>query len=541
MSSFGLPHSDGCDSHDAFEVKSWDETVVAVLADGAGTSPIAREAAQRAVSSFVNHYQSRPRAWTPQKSLSEFARVINRTLHHDSMVRFGTPELITTLSVAVIEGNRLFGLNVGDSRVYLLHDGQVTQLSRDHVAQRTGLSHVLDKALGLESEVEPYVFEAELTDGDVAMLCSDGIFNTLSSDELDRNLRARSPAGVYVLSARAHATAQTQDDMSVIVLDVEKTGRLATVKDMALGIPDKLRRGDELDGFTLVKSFQHNDRTWLATRDGQRFVLKLAPLEARENEEILHLFAKEMWNAQRLHDDRFFPRAFAPANATARFYAMEFIEAPSLKAFLRSRRLSVDEAIALGTFLLNAAQYLLRFDLVHGDIKPENILVVPGYDCIQFKLIDFGSVAEIFSVTSRAGTASYLAPERFHETPISERTELFAVGVTLYEALTNAFPYGEIERFQNPRFHDPKRPIKLNANVPLWLESVLLRALARDTNGRYLHYSEMLFDLGNPERVAPFRQKSEPLLQRDPLLLYKTGFFILLAVVVALLLILLKR
>ena len=329
--------------------------------------------------------------------------------------------------------------------------------------------------------------------------------------------------------------------MSAIVLDIEKTGRLAAVKELPLEIPAILRKGDLVNGFTLVKPFQYSDRTWLATRDSLRYVLKFAPLEARDNEEILNLLIKESWNAGRLQQDTIFPRAFLPEQASTRFYAMEFIEAPSLKIFLRSRRLAVDEAIALGKFLLDAEQYLLRFDLVHGDIKPENILVLPGYDRIQFRLIDFGSVAEIFSVTSRAGTASYLAPERFHEAPISERTEIFAVGVTLYEALTRAFPYGEIERFQTPRFHEPKRPGKFNANLPPWLESVLLRSLSRETAARYQHYSEMLFDLANPDRVAPFRSKGEPLLARDPLLFYKIGFFILLAVTLGLLLLLVNK
>ena len=78
------------------------------------------------------------------------------------------------------------------------------------------------------------------------------------------------------------------------------------------------------------------------------------------------------------------------------------------------------------------------YDLVHGDVKPENVLVLRSYDAVDFRLVDFGSVTELFSITSRAGTASYLAPERFHEAPISERTEIFAIGVTLYEALTGA-------------------------------------------------------------------------------------------------------
>ncbi len=541
MTSFGLPHHDGGESHDAFEVKSWDETVIAVLADGAGSSAHAREAAQRAVRSFINHYQTRPRTWTTPKALAEFTRIINRTLHQDSLVRFGAPELITTLSVAVIEGDHLYGLNVGDSRVYLVQAGNIAQLSRDHVAERTGLAHVLDRALGLEAEVEPHLFDSHLQDGDFALLCSDGIFNALNPEALAEQLRHHGSARVIVTSAREQATPETLDDASAIALDIEQTGRLTAVQDLPLRIPEKLGKGDVVEGFTLVKSFQHSDRTWLATRAGLRFVLKLAPLAARENEQILQLFIKETWNAQRVADGGFFPRAFIPEQSETRFYAMEFVEAPSLKAFLRSRRLAADEAIALGKFLLDAEQYLLRFDLVHGDLKPENILVVPGYDRIQFKLIDFGSVTEIFSVTSRAGTASYLAPERFHEAPISERTEIFAVGVTLYEALANTLPYGEIERFQTPRFHDPKRPGKLNPNLPLWLDSVILRSVARETSARYQHYSEMLFDLANPERVTAFYLKDQPLLARDPLLFYKTGFFILLAISLAMLLLLLKK
>ncbi|HXF10054.1 MAG TPA: bifunctional protein-serine/threonine kinase/phosphatase [Desulfuromonadaceae bacterium] len=539
--SFGLPHSEGAESHDAFAVKAWDETVVAVLADGAGSSRAAAEAADRTVRSFVNHYETRPRTWTPQKALAEFTRLINHTLHQDSMTRFGGPELITTLSVAVIEGDRLYGLNVGDSRVYLSRGGRLEQLSCDHAGQSTGIKHALDRAIGLDANVEPHLFESDLQDGDIALLCSDGVSNSLKQEILAEQLRHHSPARTIVCAAREHTTPATADDMSAIVLDVEKTGRLRAVKESPLEIPKTLGKGEVIDGFTLVKPFQHSDRVWLATRDGQKFTIKFAPVEAMENEEILNLFIKETWNATRLQEVEFFPRAFVPENAANRFYAMEFIEAPSLKMLLRSRQLAVDEAVALGKFLLSAAQYLLKFDLVHGDLKPENILVVQGYDALHFKLVDFGSVTEIFSVRSRAGTASYLAPERFHEAPISERTEIFAIGVTLFESLTRSFPFGEIERFQTPRFFAPRRPGKLNANIPPWMESVLLRALAVEPGSRYQNFSEMLFEIGHPDRVTPFHPKDTPLLERNPLLFYKIGFYVLLAVSLVLLALLMKK
>jgi len=150
-------------------------------------------------------------------------------------------------------------------------------------------------------------------------------------------------------------------------------------------------------------------------------------------------------------------------------------------------------------------------------------------------------VTEIFSVTSRAGTASYLAPERFHAAPISERTEIFAIGVTLFEALTNTFPFGEIERYQTPRFPAAKRPGKFNANLPPWLESLLLRALAPEPEARYQNYSEMLFDLAHPDKVAPFHPKNTPLSVRDPLRFYQVGFYILFAIILALLFLLLSK
>src|SRR5215831_11154730 len=177
--SFGLPHGKNEESHDAFAVKAWDETVLAVLADGAGSSRAAREASERAVRSFVNHYETRPRSWTPPKALAEFTRLINRTLHQDSIARFGEPELVTTLSVAVVEGDRLYGMNVGDSRVYLARNGRLEQLSQDHAGGRVGLHHVLDRAVGLEADVEPHLFEMDVKDGDVALLCSDGVSNVL--------------------------------------------------------------------------------------------------------------------------------------------------------------------------------------------------------------------------------------------------------------------------------------------------------------------------------------------------------------------------
>jgi serine/threonine protein kinase len=255
-----------------------------------------------------------------------------------------------------------------------------------------------------------------------------------------------------------------------------------------------LKKGKEIDGWVLQRPLGASDCCWLAENATHRAVLKFPPADAARDEALLNAFIRETWNATRIEAD-WFVRATEPEPASARYYLMEFIEAPSLKSLLRSRRLAVDEAVELGKFLAAAAQHLVRHDLIHGDLKPENILADSNYDRLRFKLVDLGSTVPVFSSASRAGTPSYLAPERFSGAPVSERTEIFAMGVTLYEAVTGRLPYGEIERFQTPHFTKAPPPSTCNPNLPAWLDSVILRACAIEPSRRYQHYSEIAYDL----------------------------------------------
>src|SRR5439155_26096546 len=141
-----------------------------------------------------------------------------------------------------LEGNRLFGLNVGDSRVYLCREGQISQLSRDHVINDRTFSHVLQRAIGLAPSVEPHCFETELRDGDIAFLCSDGVSNVLSDDVLSQQLAHRTAARAIVQHSRELATDETLDDASAIVIDIVRAGMLHAVSQLPLRIPDTLRK-----------------------------------------------------------------------------------------------------------------------------------------------------------------------------------------------------------------------------------------------------------------------------------------------------------
>ncbi len=527
ITSHGLPRSEEEGSQDAFAAQIWQDSLVAVLADGVGTAAAGGEAARRSVATLTGNFQSRPRNWSLPQALKEFTHRLNHTLHSESLAKFERPEMLTTLVVAAVEGSQLHGLNVGDSRVYLLHEGELHQLSLDQTEPSAQFSHVLSQALGMMPDVKPHTFQHNVGPGDMLLLCSDGLSNLIPKAELEILMIQRASARSLVTEARERATPETLDDISAVVVEITATDPLRG-GGQKLEIPETLAAGQVLEGCTLVRPFNQNERTWIARQGDAEIVIKFAPLQARDSESVLNQFHKEIWTLTRLWSEHFI-HAYVPPNARTLCYVMEYVEAPTLKETLRAGSLPLDEAVRFACFLLDAAQFLLRLDLVHGDIKPENILVLREGDQVQFKLIDFGNISEVFSVTSRAGTPSYLAPERFHAAPCSERTELFAIGVTVFEALTRAFPYGEIEPFQTPQFGPPKMPAKLNPNIPPWLESVLLRAVAPQIENRYQSYSEMKFDLENPAKVKPFFRKDAPLLERNPVLFYKAGFFLLLA------------
>lgn len=519
---------------DACAWRSEGEAVLAVLADGAGSSPEAADAAEKAVELVRSRFFSRPASWTPARALGELAGQAHALLQEESRARFGDQRMIAAFAAVAVEGDRLAGVWAGDARAYLLRDGGLRQLTRDH--SDPAAPHLLTRALGLPGAAELEEFSAELRDGDILLLCSDGVWNLVDPAG---DLAAGADAAGLLRAAEARAASRRveRDDLSAVVVRLPEVGLLAAEKARNLPVPEALRAGAEVDGHLLERALDPGERTWVAKGpDGARVVMKFAPPAARDSEPHLEAFLREMRHASTLRSEHFVP-ARIPAAATCRYYLLDFVEAPALETVLKTRRLAPDEGAALALFLADAAIELLRRDLVHGDLKPENVLVVGDPAAPAFRLVDMGSAAKVLSVTSRAGTASYLAPERFHGAPNCEATEVFALGVTVYRALAGRLPYGEIERFQTPQFH-PARPLReLNPNVPPWLEAVVMRSIALTPEARHRRLEDLRFDLLHPHEVLPFAAASGDGGARA-LARYRLGFWIMTGVAILLLVLL---
>ena len=163
---------------------------------------------------------------------------------------------------------------------------------------------------------------------------------------------------------------------------------------------------------------------------------------------------------------------------------------------------------------------LHRRGIVHRDVKPANVHL--GDDG-ELRLIDFGlalSAADDAAERDRApraGTPSFLAPEQFAGGGASPRTDLYALGVTLYHTLTRRYPYGEIEPFQTPRFGEPVPPTRYRPDVPAWLEHLILKAVAPRPEERFESAEELQIALERGAVRPLAARRRLPLAARDPL------------------------
>jgi len=524
-SGFSLAKGKDLTGDDFYEIKTIGNLTVAIVCDGVGSAQEGAEAAKRTTNYLINNLKIRPKTWSIEKAIISFIKSINSILYQESQVNYERSELVTTLTIVIIEGNRLYGANVGDSRVYLLREKILNQLSFDHAMEESGYENVLTQAIGIDVEVEPFYFENIIQKNDKILLCSDGLYTVMSENRLENGIAM----GAHSLVKKASSLMDDNlpDDTTAAVIEILQADELQALKCLNLVIPESLKKEQVIDGYTLETSLIQNNRTWLCSKKTKHYVIKFAPYECKDDPSSLDLFVKEAWNAKRLKAD-FFPKAVIPKNRTQRYYVMQLFDGEDLSKYLSSKTLTIDDSIQLARTLLEMSQYLLKYDLVHGDIKPDNIMISKDNDeNLSYKIIDFGSITEIFSLNSRAGTPSFLSPQRFIGEAISESSEVFAIGVTLYLSLTGKYPYGEIEPFQNPSFKQAKKPSFYNKNIPDWLDSVILRSIAIDKNMRYEHYSEMDFELKNPQKVKPFFSKNTTFMERSPVVFYRTAFTIM--------------
>ncbi|MFP3905718.1 MAG: Stk1 family PASTA domain-containing Ser/Thr kinase [Acidimicrobiales bacterium] len=186
------------------------------------------------------------------------------------------------------------------------------------------------------------------------------------------------------------------------------------------------------------------------------------------------------------------------------FIVMEFVDGRSLADILRSEgMLHPDRAADIATDVAAALSFAHRNGVVHRDIKPGNILVTPSG---QVKVTDFG-IARAFGSSTDAnltqtgsvmGTATYFSPEQAQGRPVDPRSDLYSLGVVLYEMLASRPPFSGDSAVSTAYMHVQERaepPSSVNPRIPPAMDAICMRLLAKDPNDRYPSAEDLRADL----------------------------------------------
>lgn len=494
--------------------------VLLAVADGVGGHAKGREAAEFTVRGLLNDYYATPDTWRIAQAIDQVLGALNRWLVAHAARTRESAGMATTLSALVLRGTRWHLAHVGDSRIYLYRDGCLTQLTEDHTWAHPELSNVLHRAVGLDDRLAVDHADGELEIGDTFVLMSDGVWNTLHDEGigalLARGGDTESMASALVLQAEARGAG---DNCTALVARVDALPQTALRDRLAeaagLSLPPRLVVGDELDGLR-VDAVLHESRLTLLYRvtdlaSGEVRVLKTLREDA--DADAIAALVHEEWLARRVVSPQF-PQVIGHPRSRL-YYLMSWHDGASLRARLDAgHHFSTEQVVKLGCSVLRALGTLHRLGIVHRDIKPDNLhLDSQG----TLRVLDLGVAAsdgEDFKEINNPGTPSYMAPELFAGEAASESSDLFALGVTLYQLLTRRYPWGEIEPFQRPRFGEPVPPTRYRPDLPEWLEAVLLKAIARSPDARFETAEEFLLALERGAHRPLALPRRAPLVER---------------------------
>ena len=503
------------------------------VADGVGGNAGGREAAEMTVRGVLSDYYATPDTWGITAALDKVLAALNRWVIAQANSHGDMAGMATTLSLLVLRGKSYTLAHVGDSRIYLLRGSELQQLTTDHVWDRPDMRHVLKRAVGLDQQLLVDYAEGELQPGDLFALVSDGVWERLGQAEIHAILQLYNSPKMAADDLVKRALAQGgQDNATAVVVRIEQPGEenLADLVATArrLRVPPRLKPGEQLDDFEVL-AVLHESRASLLYQvknlvNGQVCVLKtLQPLLADDAESCNGLLNEE-WLGKRVLS-HYFPQVL-PLPAERRsclYYVMSWHAGATLQQKLAiGQHFSSAEVGGIGIRLVRGLGALHRLNIIHRDIKPDNL---HQGDDSKLRILDLGVALSPGTTPMQAhgnpGTPSFMAPELFAGGIANAQSDLYAAGVTLYHLLTRRYPYGEVEPFQRPRFGDPIAPTRYRPDIPQWLENIILKAVAADPRLRFETAEEMLLALEIGERKPLLPPRRTPLADRDPLLLWQ--------------------
>jgi serine/threonine protein kinase len=245
------------------------------------------------------------------------------------------------------------------------------------------------------------------------------------------------------------------------------------------------------------------------TRTGKPVAIKIPHPEMESDPVFFDRFHREQDIGKAL-DHPSVMKVYEDGDRSQIYMVMEWVEGRLLRKILDEHKtLPPARAIKIALGICEALTYIHAHGIVHRDLKPENIMVDPDDN---IKLIDFGIAGQAgarrltFAKLSQVmGTPEYISPEQVKGKRGDARSDIYALGVMLYEMLTGKAPFQGPNPFaiMNDRLlNNPIPPREIDPTISPELQEIIYRALERDPKNRYASAHEMALDLQHPEKVG---------------------------------------
>ena len=274
--------------------------------------------------------------------------------------------------------------------------------------------------------------------------------------------------------------------------------------------------------------------------DGKQVAIKVPHPEMECDPGLFERFQREA-EIGRMMDHPGVMKVYGNEEQSRVYMVMEWVDGKLLRTIMSEQRpMPQDRAIQIVINVLGALQHIHSRGVAHRDLKPENIMVG---DDDQIKLIDFGIASKAdarrltFAKLSQVmGTPDYISPEQVKGKRGDGRSDLYSLGIILYEMLTGKVPFNAANPFatMNLRLmNNPPPPRSINSEITPELQEIIYRAMEREPTNRYKTAEEFAWDLAHPDQVGVaerveeltnWKQRKDPLAKR-------IGFYVAMALI----------
>lgn len=515
--------------------------IACAIADGMGSCARAQEASEHCVKGFLNDYFSTPETWSVKSSGAKVLTALNNWLLSNGNKNQANG-MVTTFSALVFKSTTAHIFHVGDSRIYRYrpnnNKADFELLTTDHRVWISNEKNYLSRAMGIDFHLDIDYKTINMEEGDIYVMTTDGIHDYLSDAQIKQQLK--SPAALDVIAdsiVRQALDAKSHDNVTCQLIRIDglpNQDANEVFNDLTrLPFPPHLGPGMTMDGYEILQEIHASTTSQLyKVRDIETntlYMMKTPSVNFSDDPAYIERFYMEEWAGKRIQSDAVLKIIEQTRQRNFLYFIMEYINGITLEQWAKEHPSpNIEQVIEITNKIVKGLRVFHRLEMLHRDLKPENIMISQHG---VVKIIDFGSVKiagvqEISTPVERIellGTKNYTAPEYLLGMEGSNRSDIYSLGVLIYNLLTGHLPYGEkMSRNLNWRTLNKikyESSIKHNPMIPLWMDGAIHKAVNKDPRSRYDTFSEFLFDLTHPKES--FMAQAAPLLERNPASFWK--------------------